>query len=194
MSYIKPLGGSIGPKSTKCEIRDETVHCDYDDFVSTVTTTRTPDVPSGGVFSVKTRTCITWASSASSRVVVTTQVEWTGRSFIRGASDQASSCRNAANLTFARSVNRDYRKVCHRGSEIVPPGFRPCHEGLHPRASNRVHPGRTRSGNCGRGSAAAKRTHGTGDWGIPRSAGAKPGRAGEGARARAEPAFVTMGV
>ena len=96
MSYIKPLGGSIGPKSTKCEIRDETVHCDYDDFVSTVTTTRTPDVPSGGVFSVKTRTCITWASSASSRVVVTTQVEWTGRSFIRGASDQASSYRNAA--------------------------------------------------------------------------------------------------
>jgi hypothetical protein len=90
MSYIKPLSASIGPKSVKCEIRDETIHCDYDDFVSTVTTTRTPDVPSGGVFSVKTRTCITWASSVSSRVVVTSQVEWTGRSFIKGASDQVS--------------------------------------------------------------------------------------------------------
>jgi hypothetical protein len=91
MSYIKPLGGSIGPKSAKCEIHDETVHCDYDDYVATVTTTRTPDVPSGGAFSVKTRTCITWASSASSRIVVTTQVEWTGRSFIKGAHDRVPS-------------------------------------------------------------------------------------------------------
>jgi VAD1 Analog of StAR-related lipid transfer domain len=85
MSYIKRLNGSIGPKSTKCEIRDETLHCDFDDYVVTLTTTRTPDVPSGGVFSVKTRTCITWASSASSHIVVTSQVEWTGRSFIKGA-------------------------------------------------------------------------------------------------------------
>ena len=85
MSYIKRLNASIGPKTAKCEIRDETVYSDFDDHVTMVTTTRTPDVPSGGVFSVKTRTCITWASSASSRVVVTSQVEWTGRSFIRGA-------------------------------------------------------------------------------------------------------------
>ncbi|KAH9974528.1 hypothetical protein BJV77DRAFT_643247 [Russula vinacea] len=78
MSYIKRLGGSIGPKSTKCEIRNETLHCDFDDYVVMVTTTCTPDVPSGGVFGVKTHTCITWASSASSRIVVTSQVEWTG--------------------------------------------------------------------------------------------------------------------
>ena len=84
MSYIKPLNASIGPRQTKCELSDEIVHCDFDDYVSTVTTTRTPDVPSGNVFSVKTRTCIMWASNVSSRVIVTTQVEWTGRSFIRG--------------------------------------------------------------------------------------------------------------
>jgi len=84
MSYIKPLNASIGPKQTKCELSDEIVFCDFDDYVSTLTTTRTPDVPSGNVFSVKTRTCIVWASNVSSRVVVTTQVEWTGRSFIRG--------------------------------------------------------------------------------------------------------------
>ncbi|KAJ6543958.1 hypothetical protein B0H19DRAFT_957127 [Mycena capillaripes] len=84
MSYIKPLNGSIGPKQTKCEIRDETVHVDFDDYVSTLTTTRTPDVPSGGVFSVKTRTCITWASPVTTRIFVSTQVEWTGRSFIKG--------------------------------------------------------------------------------------------------------------
>jgi hypothetical protein len=86
MSYIKPLSGSIGPKQTRCELRDEIAYCDFDDYVSTLTTTRTPEVPSGNVFSVKTRTCITWASHASSRVVVTTEVEWTGRSFIKGNS------------------------------------------------------------------------------------------------------------
>jgi hypothetical protein len=85
MSYIKRLNGSIGPKSTRCEIRYETLHCDFDDYVVVLTTTRTPDVPSGGVFGVKTRTCLMWASSASSRIVVTSQVEWTGRSFIKGA-------------------------------------------------------------------------------------------------------------
>lgn len=84
MSYIKPLYASLGPKQTKCEIVDETTYCDFDDYVVTITTTRTPDVPSGGVFSVKTRTCIMWASAASTKVVVTTQVEWTGRSFIKG--------------------------------------------------------------------------------------------------------------
>ncbi|KAI0756156.1 hypothetical protein C8Q80DRAFT_1092433 [Daedaleopsis nitida] len=84
MTYIKPLNGSIGPRQTRCELRDETISCDFDEYVSMLTTTRTPEVPSGSVFSVKTRTCITWASSISSKVLVTSQVEWTGRSFIRG--------------------------------------------------------------------------------------------------------------
>ena len=84
MSYIKPLHASIGPRQTKCELSDEIAFCDFDDYVSTLTKTRTPDVPSGNVFSVKTRTCIMWASNVSSRVVVTTQVEWSGRSFIKG--------------------------------------------------------------------------------------------------------------
>jgi len=84
MSYIKPLNGSLGPKQTKCEIRDETLHSDFDDYLVMLTTTRTPDVPSGNVFSVKTRTCIMWASAVSTKILVTTQVEWTGRSFIKG--------------------------------------------------------------------------------------------------------------
>ncbi|KAJ7086687.1 hypothetical protein C8R44DRAFT_650636 [Mycena epipterygia] len=90
MSYIKPLYASLGPKQTKCEIRDETVHVDFDDYASTLTTTRTPDVPSGGVFSVKTRTCIMWASPLSTKVVVTTQVDWTGRSLIKGIIERSA--------------------------------------------------------------------------------------------------------
>lgn len=84
LTYIKPLAGSLGPKQTKCELKHEMVYCDFDDFISTLTTTRTPDVPSGGVFAVKTRTCVMWASPVSSRVMITSQVEWSGRSFIKG--------------------------------------------------------------------------------------------------------------
>lgn len=91
MSYIKPLPGGFGPKQTKCELQDETVHVDFDNYVSMVTTTRTPDVPSGGSFSVKTRTCLMWAGASSTRVLVTCQVDWTGRSFIKGQSGLSST-------------------------------------------------------------------------------------------------------
>ncbi|GAA5975614.1 hypothetical protein JCM5350_002669 [Sporobolomyces pararoseus] len=83
-SYIKPLNGSIGPKQTKCLITDESAHVDFDDFVCVITTTRTPDVPSGSAFAVKTRTSMTWAKGNSCRVVVTTGVEWSKSSFIKG--------------------------------------------------------------------------------------------------------------
>ncbi|KIY51998.1 hypothetical protein FISHEDRAFT_56236 [Fistulina hepatica ATCC 64428] len=83
MSYIKPLYSTVGPSKTKCEIIDEVLHADSAQCMTLLTTTRTPDVPSGGVFAVKTLTCVTWASTVSSRVSVTTEVEWSGRSFIR---------------------------------------------------------------------------------------------------------------
>lgn len=82
MSYIKPLNTSLGLKQTKCNIRDETIYCDFDDYMVIITTIRMPDFPSGSVFSIKTRTCIMWASAASTRVVITTQVDWTGKSLI----------------------------------------------------------------------------------------------------------------
>jgi hypothetical protein len=84
-NYIKPLNAPVGPKSAKCILVDENLHVDFDDFVVTVTTTRTPEVPSGGSFSVKTKTCIMWAKNNTTRVLVTSAMEWTGRSFIRGA-------------------------------------------------------------------------------------------------------------
>ena len=83
MSYIKPLAGGVGPRQTKCELKDDTIFCDFEDHVTMLTTTRTPDVPSGGAFAVKTRTCIMWSTAASTRVTITTVVEWTGRSFIK---------------------------------------------------------------------------------------------------------------
>ena len=141
MSYIKRLNGSIGPKSTKCEIRDETLYCDFDDYVATLTTARTPDVPSGGAFSVKTRTCITWASSASSRIVVSSQVEWTGRSFIKGArvitfaTNLPSSCSKTGIIeksaiegqrTYQRELDRAMRVyIQEHQTEFIPAGLDP---------------------------------------------------------------------
>ncbi|KAJ9104253.1 hypothetical protein QFC19_004070 [Naganishia cerealis] len=90
MSYIKPLNGSIGPKQTKCDISDENEHVDYDQYVCNITTTRTPDVPSGNAFSVKTRTCLMWNGANSTKVVVTTKVEFTARSFIKGIIEKSA--------------------------------------------------------------------------------------------------------
>ncbi|KAF7978032.1 hypothetical protein HWV62_1915 [Athelia sp. TMB] len=120
MSYIKPLYASLGPKQTKCEIRDETVFCDFDDHVVVVTTTRTPDVPSGGVFAVKTRTCLTWASAASTRILVTTQVEWTGRSFIKSIIESSAI---AGQKTYHADLDAAMRAYIQaHQSEFVPEG------------------------------------------------------------------------
>ncbi|TFY73071.1 hypothetical protein EWM64_g10941, partial [Hericium alpestre] len=120
MSYIKPLTGSIGPRQTKCEIKDETLHCDYDDYVTTLTTTRTPDVPSGGVFAVKTRTCVMWASAVSTRVIVTTQVDWTGRSFIKGIIEKSAI---EGQKTYHNELDKAMREyIREHQSEFIPAG------------------------------------------------------------------------
>ncbi|KAG8935730.1 hypothetical protein FRC02_006778 [Tulasnella sp. 418] len=120
MSYIKPLNGSIGPKQTKCELKDETLHIDFENFVVTLTTTRTPDVPSGGVFSVKTRTCIMWAGGCSTKVLVTAGVEWTGRSFVRGIIERSA-------IEGQRTYHSDLEKamrayIAEHPTEFLPEG------------------------------------------------------------------------
>ncbi|KAF9443274.1 hypothetical protein P691DRAFT_809200 [Macrolepiota fuliginosa MF-IS2] len=120
MSYIKPLNASVGPKSTKCEIKDEMVYNDSEQYITTVTTTRTPDVPSGGVFSVKTRTCLMWASSISTRLLVTTQVEWTGRSFIRSIIEKSAIDGQRTYHTELETAMRKY--IQEHQSEFVPEG------------------------------------------------------------------------
>ncbi|PPQ84988.1 hypothetical protein CVT26_007587 [Gymnopilus dilepis] len=119
-SYIKPLNGSLGPKQTKCELKDEVVHHDPEEFITTVTTTRTPDVPSGGVFAVKTRTCIMWAGPISSKVLVTTQVEWSGRSFIKGIIERSAIDGQKAYHGELERCMRDY--IAQHKSEFLPEG------------------------------------------------------------------------
>ena len=46
-TYIKPLGGAIGPKQTKCVIEDKVIEYSPDKYYEVEQTTQTPDVPSG---------------------------------------------------------------------------------------------------------------------------------------------------
>lgn len=128
LSYIRRLNASIGPRQTKCVIVDENAHIDFDDFVCVITTTRTPDVPSGSAFAVKTRTSMTWAKGNSCRVVVTTGVEWSKSSFIKGechlihwncwamgSYDMPADVFRALGM----AANRYHRAILHRGTKGV---------------------------------------------------------------------------
>ena len=83
-SYIKPLYAAIGPKTTKCLSTEILDSLDLEKAVSVTITTQTPDVPSGNVFSVKTRYCLMWAPGNSTRVLINCAVEWTGKSWLKG--------------------------------------------------------------------------------------------------------------
>ncbi|CAG8558767.1 5772_t:CDS:2 [Acaulospora morrowiae] len=77
-SFTKRLNNSIGPKSTKCYLKEECLS------VVMLLTTETPDVPSGGSFSVKTRTCIMWGGRNKVRVIVTAAVEFLKSTWLKG--------------------------------------------------------------------------------------------------------------
>ncbi|RIB06866.1 hypothetical protein C2G38_2216030 [Gigaspora rosea] len=77
ISYIKKLSNPLGPKSTKCYLTDEVF------YVTIMTTTKTPDVPAGTSFCVKTRTCLMWAGANKTRVIVTGNVEFSKRTILK---------------------------------------------------------------------------------------------------------------
>ena len=84
-SYVKPLNASIGPKQTKCIVSQTLDSFDLERSVSVTCTTQNPDVPSGNVFVVKTRYCLMWGPANTTRVIGTATVEWSGKSWIKGA-------------------------------------------------------------------------------------------------------------
>ncbi|CAO3647618.1 unnamed protein product [Mucor hiemalis] len=89
-TYIKPLNGAIGPKQTKCVCTEEILHKDFDNSITALTTTCTPDVPSGGSFSCKTKTCMTWAGKGKVRIFVTVLVDFTKSSWLKSTIEKAS--------------------------------------------------------------------------------------------------------
>jgi hypothetical protein len=84
-SYIKPLTGSFGPKQTKCIITEQLEAYDLSKAVSVTVTTQTPDVPSGNVFTTKTKYCLMWGPGNGTRLIMCCTIEWTGKSWLKGA-------------------------------------------------------------------------------------------------------------
>jgi len=62
-----------------------------------------------------------WASSGSSRVIVTSQVEWTGRSFIKGIIEKSAM---EGQRTYQRELERSMRDyIQEHQTEFIPAGF-----------------------------------------------------------------------
>ena len=85
-TYIKPLYAAIGPKSTKCVVTETLDYIDLERSVTVTASTMTPDVPSGNVFATKTRFCLMWAPGNSTRILMNFNIEWTGKSWLKGMS------------------------------------------------------------------------------------------------------------
>lgn len=114
-SYIKPLGGSIGPKQTKCIITEQLDSFDLEKAASITVTTQTPDVPSGNVFSTKTRYCFMWGPGNTTRMIMTCVIEWTGKSWLKGTRLWNPVLCNSHELTCIRAD----RKRCERRTNDI---------------------------------------------------------------------------
>ncbi|KAL0933240.1 gram domain-containing protein [Colletotrichum truncatum] len=90
-SYIKPLNGAIGPKQTKCLVTETLENLDFEKAINFNVVTQTPDVPSGNIFSVKTKYCLSWAENNSTRVQTNCTIEWTGKSWLRGPIEKGAN-------------------------------------------------------------------------------------------------------
>ncbi|KAJ1763173.1 hypothetical protein LPJ58_000110 [Coemansia sp. RSA 1591] len=100
-TYDKPLGFSIGPKSTTVEDTFRIVLKDFDKSIIVEQVVKTPNVPSGSSFFVKIRHCLTWACGPSgeprggwSHYRMTFEVEWTKTSWIKTAIEKGSADSN----------------------------------------------------------------------------------------------------
>lgn len=90
-TYIKPLGGSIGPRQTKCITTENLDFFDLEKAVTITCTTQTPDVPSGNAFSTKTRYCLTWAPGNATRLQMNCTIEWTAKSWLKGPIEKGAN-------------------------------------------------------------------------------------------------------
>jgi len=90
-SFVKPLYGAIGPKQTRCLVTYNLDQFDLEKAVSVTASTQTPDVPSGGVFVTKTKYCLTWGPANSTRFVMSTAVEWSGKSWLKSPIEKGAN-------------------------------------------------------------------------------------------------------
>lgn len=118
-SYIRPLPGGIGPKQTKCICTEQLEQMDLEKAVSVLVTTETPDVPSGNVFCVRTRYCLTWGdgsmtgSAAETRMQLNCTVEWSGRSWLKVPIEKGC---NDGQLTHGKDLTAALKKELEKSA------------------------------------------------------------------------------
>lgn len=83
-TYIKPLNAPIGPRQTKCIVTETVDNLDFEKAATVSVMTQNPDVPSGNIFRVKTKYCLSWAENNATRVQVNCTTEWSGKSWLKG--------------------------------------------------------------------------------------------------------------
>lgn len=89
-SYTKPIPGSFGPSKTKCLMTETLDHYDLESYVKGVQISKTPDVPSGNSFTVKTTFLFTWAPNNATKVNIYVSVDWSSKSWIKGAVEKGT--------------------------------------------------------------------------------------------------------
>jgi hypothetical protein len=128
-SYIRPLSGSIGPRQTRCIISENVENIDWEKAINMNITIQNPDVPSGNVFCIKTRWCLSWAEKDCTRVQVNMTIEWSGKSWLKG-----ELCLHGAWRCFSSVVNmvqdrlRTVPRTARRPTAKIssPPSKPPC--------------------------------------------------------------------
>ncbi|KAK5135538.1 hypothetical protein LTR08_005173 [Meristemomyces frigidus] len=89
--YIKPLNAPVGPRQTKCITTSTLMSFDLEKAITIDCSTQTPDVPSGSIFTVKTRYCLMWGPGNSTKIVANCTIEWTGKSWLRGPIEKGAN-------------------------------------------------------------------------------------------------------
>lgn len=115
-TYRRALGYSIGPKLTKCEVSEVIEHLNFADYIVVLNTTATPDVPSGGSFTVKTRYYFTWGEANTTQLRIAYFVKWTGRSWIKNVVEKLTL---AAQATVTKDMIREVNEEIEKNTKLV---------------------------------------------------------------------------
>lgn len=100
-TYLRALGYLIGPKLTHCIVSEEIEHLNFADHVVVLNVTSTPDVPSGGSFTVRTRYYFTWGPLNTTTVKIAFYVKWTGRLWVKSVIEKSTK---SAQATVAKDL------------------------------------------------------------------------------------------
>lgn len=113
--YYKPLHFGFGPNKTKCLIVDKIIKYDLEDCVQVIQESKTPDVPSGNSFTIKTNTILTWDTNNTTKVTTYFLAEWSSKSWLKsaiekGAYDGVCNTTKIQNNEISKYVKEDMTK------------------------------------------------------------------------------------